>query len=142
MTKRHMSKKKMSTRKIRAKSKLPWLLWGLLILLLCCVLFFMYRSSATSVFVSKVYSNFTSWVSERHKHLVKKVASSKKTILNQTESQPPIHFEFYTTLPNMQVNNSHLVSKKETVAISKGRMEIVSADELEHDLSNAVKKVR
>jgi hypothetical protein len=59
-------------------------------------------------------TNFKSWLSEGQKHLASDITKVKQlTAENQAPTE--IHFEFYSTLPNMQMN----VKESAEVAVKK-----------------------
>lgn len=112
---------------------------GLLILFLCAI------TAIKAIYFANYYSKITTWITERHTHLDKKVNHSKRVVAaNQDDTESQIHFEFYTALPNMNVTQLNSVIKKDTKAstASTRKVEIANADELEDELSTAVKEAR
>lgn len=52
---------------------------------------------------SSYVEQMKNWVAERKNHLHKNLEKVKQVAVRKSEPPPPIHFEFYTALPNMQV---------------------------------------
>lgn len=115
------------------------------------------------VALSECYTKLTTWMTERKQHLNHSIKVVKQ-ITMKDETDQPVHFEFYTALPNMKVevasNSSleetnkapHTAPKKaETTLASvqsevlaktpvsepafKSKLQVISADELEHQMS-------
>lgn len=101
------------------------------------------------------FASIENWVSARTQHLQKKPVSELKVSKAKsvaTAKHPyvqPVHFEFYTALPNMQVmmsdpvlamkkNDDTVVATKKVAAL-KGAV-VVSAEELENELSKHIKQ--
>jgi cell division protein FtsN len=65
------------------------------------------QKSLISPFIPPIVSSYVeqmkSWVAERKNHLNKNLEKVKQVAVRKSEPAPPIHFEFYTALPNMQV---------------------------------------
>lgn len=80
------------------------------------------------------------WVSASRHHLHQDLVKVKQLAAKKKEGPPPIHFEFYTALPNMQVGNALSVSKKPAPAPVIKKPVIVSANELEQELSAHIKQ--
>ncbi len=84
---------------------------------------------------------FQYWVSKSRQHLHRDLAKVKQLAVKTKEGPPPIHFEFYTALPNMQVGNVPSLPKAATpVAKVNTRPVIVSANELEKEFSAHIKQ--
>lgn len=80
------------------------------------------------------------WVSASRHHLHQDLAKMKQLAIKKKEGPPPIHFEFYTALPKMQVGNALPISKPAPVTVVKTKPVIVSANELERELSAHIKQ--
>jgi cell division septation protein DedD len=74
------------------------------------VFLYQYRTqSGVSTAVASCIGRFKTWVAERKNHIQQGMVKIKKIAANK-ENDQDIHFEFYTTLPNMQVNVAELTS--------------------------------
>lgn len=92
--------------------------------------------------ITAYYAKFSTWVADKRTHLVKPTTHPiKRVAANQGDAEPQIHFEFYTTLPNVRVGELNSVVKKE-VKPSAPKVAIADADELESELSVAAKEAR
>ncbi|MFZ2315193.1 MAG: hypothetical protein WAW86_06000 [Gammaproteobacteria bacterium] len=80
------------------------------------------------------------WVNASRHHLHQDIAKVKELAAKQKEGPPPIHFEFYTALPKMQVGSALPVSKPQPAPVAKIKPVIVSANELEQELSAHIKQ--
>lgn len=87
-------------------------------------------------------SGIKSWFAKRHEHLQQGIIKVKqRTHEALAEEAPPIHFEFYKTLPQSQVLLPEIHAENAPSSTSgKKKIEIANADELERDLSSAVAK--
>jgi flagellar basal body-associated protein FliL len=141
---RHLKNKKFA--KHRQNKRLLWITLATGMTLLVAAMLFIYfpaSSSKGTLFFSHYYTQMKTWMSERRGHLNKKVAKIKPVKIRQNESEPQIHFEFYTALPNMQVNGSHALAEKDQhPPLSKTNLGVASADELEKELSHELKRVK
>lgn len=77
--------------------------------------------------MSASFSKFKNWVTERKHHINTHVANVKQLVANNNTEQP-IHFEFYTALPKMQIKPSDTPPKKEVVAKKTENKPVVVAD--------------
>lgn len=119
-------------------------------------LFFQYKKNTLSSFFSSYFGQVENWIAARKNHLQKGLANDenktkKKPVIAQKNPPPrPIHFEFYTALPNMQVDMpTPIVEMKKpevvkTVAEKKKQtsknIAVVSAEELEKELAEHFKQ--
>jgi hypothetical protein len=63
---------------------------------------YQYRKEHSTI-VSTYFASLTNWFAERKNHLHQGMGKTKQ-LSEAKEAQPEqIHFEFYTTLPNMQI---------------------------------------
>jgi flagellar basal body-associated protein FliL len=143
---RHLKNKKFAT-KYRQNKRFLWIVVVVgMTLLLGAILFVYYPRSASNHtgFFSTYYTQIKAWMADRRGHLTKKASQPKHVLAKQHESEPQIHFEFYTALPNMQVNGGSptLAEKIPHAPVSKTNMDVASADELEQELSHALKRVK
>jgi|WetSurMetagenome_2_1015567.scaffolds.fasta_scaffold250267_2 hypothetical protein len=113
------------------------------------------QSSGTSPWLSSTFSHLERWIAERKQHwqqgrMRDDTSKTKRFVTNKSNAPPPIHFEFYTALPNMQVTvpNPVLEAKNTTLApvarpqAQAKKMAVVSAEELEQELSEQIKRRR
>lgn len=120
-----------------------------------CFLLLQYKRNAlNSPFFSAYFARMELWVAARKDHLQKGLANEtvakKKTISPQKNDAPkPLHFEFYTALPNMQVTPSQpaLEAKQAEIKVVADKKiaasqpkAIVSREELEKELSDHFKQ--
>ena len=108
---------------------------------------------------SSSLTRFTTWIAERKNHLHQGIAKVKQLAENKTDTSEPVHFEFYTTLPNMQVTMSNPVASNDNQAVANNNTPrptivstqktsvkmltadaIVNADELEKELAHELKQ--
>lgn len=55
-------------------------------------------------------SRVSGWITERKNHLNKKIVKIKRDVLRDKENEEiPVHFEFYTALPNMNIEHTQKI---------------------------------
>ncbi len=96
-------------------------------------------------YISAYITRFNTWIAER-KHHLNPVAKVKQIAMDKTNAPEPIHFEFYTALPNMQVGMPNSVSHSNVVDNEKtnGKKAVnaapfISAEQLEKDFAREIK---
>ncbi|MBV9575046.1 MAG: SPOR domain-containing protein [Gammaproteobacteria bacterium] len=113
-------------------------------------------------FLAPLYAQMNDWIAKHKTHLqnglAKKVEKVKAKLANRSEGEQPIHFEFYSTLPTMQVSvpsMSDAEPKSKVVAVANKTSDeiitsslpvtapasIVNADELEQEVSDHLKQI-
>lgn len=120
--------------------------------------YFILQHQRTSPWILSYFSRIEAWVAERKQHWQKggardNTVKAKITTANKNNnSPPPIHFEFYTALPDMQVAVSEPVMQAKTVVTSGSvvskksssssikNVTVVSAEELEQEFSKQLKR--
>lgn len=130
---------------------------GVLVICLSVIIFF---SLVSSVYYYKRFlvsplTHLKTWVNAHKDHLNQKFVSSTPRSTPTTPDEEPIHFKFYTTLPNMQVKVSEQIvgggnkplNKPERNLVSDQRLNakknivpIVDVQELERELSDRIKQ--
>lgn len=78
---------------------------GILIMMLSGFVWLFHANKATnhSAFFAS-FSKLSAFIDQHRHHLQKNLTKAKQLVANKEEAEPPpIHFEFYTALPNMQV---------------------------------------
>lgn len=139
--------------------------WGRVMIVFLSVAFFaglsffsfQYKQNTLfNSFLSSYFGQVENWIAARKNHLQKGLAddedkAKKKSVIAQKNQSPrPIHFEFYTALPNMQValpTPIMEVKKPETIkVVAEKKMQVdkkiavVSAEELEKELAEHFKQ--
>lgn len=132
--------------------QLPWraiAVLSILILFSLCALLVSYqyhKNPKNYPAILASITKMTNWVSERKNHLHKNIVKVKQLATSKNPEDVPIHFEFYSALPKMQMIAP--VDKTETVMnpalnrpLKKPLIKSVVADasELEEDLSSQLK---
>ena len=74
--------------------------------------------------MTAMVSQIKTWMITHKNHVEKKLVKSKHPFIKQDDAKPPVHFEFYTALPNMKITEA----------------KISNADELEKDLSTTIEE--
>lgn len=134
----------MDYRRSRRKGKqetsndiLPWVFSALVVAVLGAGLF-IYQQRQTegrwAAFTAYV-GGLKSWVAERRQRIQTEVAEVKAIAEAKDEASPKVHFEFYTSLPNMQMVAASAAPAQPAAAPSTPRPVVVSrADDLEKDV--------
>lgn len=128
-------------RKVNNQSKRPlrFVVGGILLLVVTFTFFFLQHHAIKSPFTS-----IKLWFSERKNHLKTSFVKVKKIAISEKKPALPVHFEFYTALPNMQVTvdspesvtqavNQIHQAKPETIANA-----VTNAGELEQQFEQAL----
>lgn len=130
--------KRKSSKKNSSHSKWRWVLIGSASIICCMVILVadLYREhSLISTFipsnVSLYVEQMKSWIAERRNHLHKNLEKVKQVAVRKGDPSPPIHFEFYTALPNMQVPIPESAKSEESV---------VAAANQSHKITPPIKK--
>jgi hypothetical protein len=116
-------------------------------------LFFAYQHKEQSRYypmLTAYVAQFSSWTKERKQHLQASLVKVKDMALIKKNAEQDIHFEFYTTLPNMQMSVADVVSsdssnlaaaKKSPIAKSVAvNKPAVGVDEIEKELEENFNK--
>jgi hypothetical protein len=85
------------------------LLIGVMVLLLTGIIFFAYqypKGGPGSSVIASYSSRITHFIAAHKNHLHRNLVKVKQLTMNKNESEPQIHFEFYTALPNMHISAS------------------------------------
>lgn len=114
-----------------------------------CLIFQYKEKMFNTPFISSFFSRAQIWIAARKNHLQKGVvrdtaAKTQSFAVSKHQAPAPIHFEFYTALPNMQVTlpapvmevqkkEDRVAAVKKSPAVNK--VVVVSAEELEKELS-------
>src|SRR3990167_2707059 len=108
--------------------------WGLSIGFFAALIFFggilLYRDKTnpfSTLFNTPALSRLVAWIGDHKAHVRQNVVKVKQLVTNKEETEPAIHFEFYTALPDMQVTVPGSVS-----AVSQVK-KIVTASDLEKE---------
>lgn len=132
----------MDYRRSRRKGKvgngndiLPWILSAVVVAVLGAGLF-IYQQRQTEgrwVAFTAYVGGLKSWVAERRQRIQTEVAEVKAIAEAKDETSPKVHFEFYTSLPKMQMA---AVGAPPTVATPAPQRNVVvsRADDLEKDV--------
>ena len=169
--KRNATKKQVKT---NDEGRIRWqwiLLTGIGVVLLCGIGFFVYQGKKQwgPSGISDYFAQIKTWIAERKSRLHQDVTKVKQVVANKSHAEPQIHFEFYNTLPNMQVvvseseltssaKNDHPVSSPEKTTArtlastqmtkkmplekpSSASISIVNADELEQEFAKQIKRI-
>ncbi|TAK75175.1 MAG: hypothetical protein EPO11_05785 [Gammaproteobacteria bacterium] len=142
MTKKQFAAKRTlpAARRAVGQARWRWLLSiGVLAAAFFCAIFLVSYVSkhAPSSRLSTYVSRMTTWIAER-RHRSTNTAKSA-SIANKEEAEQPIHFEFYNTLPAMQVKTTVVATE---AAAAPASASIVNAGELEKELASHIKKKR
>lgn len=153
------SRKKLSVSRT-AKSR-----WRLLVLILILVggvgIFFLSSILHGPAFLASFYSQARVWLVERKANLqhglAKKIEKPKTPLVSKHDAEPPIHFEFYSALPNMQVSVPSMAVENDSPSqpvINKTANDIAksyaatptlasisNADELAQEVSTHIKQI-
>ncbi len=143
--------KKTPRKKMVGQARSRWMVWALFVLLLFLSLPFWVPS-----FDKQALSRVSNWLTERKLHLQDKIKNgnlprSKPELAQKNEMIPAVHFEFYTTLPNMQMQPSAVVPTTPRVPVGLASKAlpratltkspvIANVDELEREISTFIKK--
>jgi|GEM_PF-3083606 hypothetical protein len=92
------------------------------------------------------FSLLANWFSERKNHLQQGMTKVKQLTVNKKAEPEPIHFEFYTTLPNMQVKpsvppveDSKRIAKATPLPTPQVKQPLFDPAEIEEDVSSQLK---
>jgi len=108
-----MTKKRYAARRNSKATRFrKFFLFSVLLVSLCFGLFaYRYQSHITELeSISQAISHLKSWMADRKTGLNKQVAKAKQLAIRKPEPKPSVHFEFYTALPKMQIEPSHIAS--------------------------------
>ena len=93
--------------------------WGVMlsisVLLLSFILYFSFFFPQQRAIFSVYYAHFSTWLAERKYHLHRQIIKTKLLVNNKNEEDAPVHFEFYNTLPAMQVAGPQVIPAKTNV---------------------------
>lgn len=106
-----------------------------------------YRSSLPVTGISGYVEKISTWVKDYRGQLKQKIDKAKSLVKDAEAPPPEMHFEFYSALPNMQMNATDAVSQKNQIQekpankkiISSANPFAVSAEELEKDFSTRMR---
>lgn len=119
----------------RTDTILPWVLSALAVIVLGAGLF-IYQQRQTEgrwpAFTATL-GEMKAWVAERKSRLKSEVAAAKTLAAAPDEAASQVHFEFYTSLPNMQVSATAPVVASST-STTKRPVMVSRADDLEKDV--------
>lgn len=90
--------------------------------------------------VVNYYSELLTWAVKQRKHLASEVKLAEHPAAQEAVEQQ-IHFEFYTALPNMQVQVSQHEQEPSLSSVPPAKqqgIQIANAEDLERELSEAV----
>ncbi len=144
---RNIARKGHSAKKSLASWKMGLLIGFFAIVLgaVATVFYLRTRQPQTNVLVSSYFSRMKTWVSERKTHINQGLVKVKRLAANKNAPPPEIHFEFYTTLPKMQVKLSDLNTTDERSSAPKiqqasilpapAASAVISASDIEKELS-------
>ena len=144
---RNIARKGHSAKKSLASWKMGSLIGFFAIVLgaVATVFYLRTRQPQTNVLVSSYFSRMKTWVSERKTHINQGLVKVKRLAANKNAPPPEIHFEFYTTLPKMQVKLSDLNTTDERSSAPKiqqasilpapAASAVISASDIEKELS-------
>lgn len=118
-------KKDFSKKKSRVKSRMTmrwyWLASFLIVLTGAAFLYVDQRKQNPLVPIKSYVAYLENWMAERKNHINQNLEKVKRVAVND-ENAPPIHFEFYTALPNMQVKVSEPKEDvKEKIVIAENK---------------------
>lgn len=129
-------------------ARLKWrrrIMLALIIVLFSCAYF--YRAHLTLA-LAKPTQTIKNWMKHSTTRLHQNLKQAKQVIQNESPDQP-IHFEFYKTLPSMQMNvktseDTRHTGKPEQPApsVRPSIFKIVTAESLEKEFSEHLKEVK
>jgi len=140
---------KRHAKKYRAAKRTPTRLhWRWVVLLLvfvvCLIFLFSPYSASMTITWHRLADNYLlplkQWLKSHHASAPTRIATVNKS-RETHEAEPEIHFEFYTTLPNMQMPAAMAEKSVEKVSPSK-KIAIADAKELERELVQAKQEAR
>lgn len=119
------------------------LLVMVLTLFICGIALLAYQSKSTVSGISSYYGQAVAWVTEHKQHLHQGLTKVKQLSAPQNDADQQIHFEFYTSLPNMSnmkvaepvTNEKHIAHVAPVAPVP-----IASPEELERELSAELNK--
>lgn len=99
-------KKMFATKKTAKPKRLRWFFFASLLLFVlgAGTTFYQYKKILTSdSVIATNFAKISTWIAAHKTHLHDGLAKVKQIASNKDAEDEPIHFEFYTALPNMQV---------------------------------------
>ena len=116
----------------------------MLLLLGVVFLVYQYRKPPRGFPAISAYTHkLKAWMSERKSHLqqgLKEKTIQKPKLAHKNELREPVHFEFYTALPNMQMAPRELAEKVPVPSHDvKASQTIINAEELEREFAERIK---
>lgn len=131
------------------EKKWPWTLCiVVMVLFICLAGFFSYNKSPTSSLLSSYVAHVKTWIAERKARLHHEVVKAKQVVVNKNDSEPEIHFEFYTALPNMQITVSGPFTNEKSrdsntnlaIKMASKQMAIFDEEQIEREFSAEYKR--
>ena len=129
------SRTKLRKRRIRLKITLLTIFF---IFLSFSAFFFVYHHNQLSTYSSKItryFSSLTTWIFEHKNYLREDVVKVKQFALGKDEMEP-IHFEFYTSLPAMQIALSQSIKQAQPIKQATPAIFSVHPEEMAKEFSN------
>jgi hypothetical protein len=119
-----------------------WLAVFALLISSCGLVLYQYEKTATYLSVSSGLSHLKAVFFAPHTPL--QAQKTKSVLAHKESTEPAVHFEFYTTLPNMQISaketsSSPEKSKPTPAVVTKTNPKIANASELEKELLSQIK---
>ncbi|EKD70448.1 MAG: hypothetical protein ACD_46C00533G0009 [uncultured bacterium] len=125
------------------------------IIFIGAVSFYVYRYYPEKLTMAGEYAKrLSAWAGEYRQHWRQKLVKVKELAQSNDAPPPEIHFEFYSALPNMQMNAADIVQDEKnqtrTKTIKKKKSgkslaentAIVDAEELENDISEQIQPAK
>lgn len=98
-----------------------WIGWiGICLFFICISGFVVYQYKKRPLPANGIITYFPhiqSWVAERKLRLHHDLIKIKEATVDKNQAEMPVHFEFYSTLPAMQVTTKRIAEKKEESSV-------------------------
>lgn len=124
-----MAKKILAVKRTSKLARLRWFfVVSVLVLVAGAVLFLHHanRRPGVPIVINGYIAKIKTWVATRKSRINHGINKVKQLAANKNEAEPEVHFEFYNTLPNMQVTVS---TAKPVELPSKSQLSSASATE-------------
>lgn len=152
--KKDFAKKKFAAKQSNSILQKKWMvLFSFIVILAGGAGFYLYQPKSAVLATNKLSSYYQSanqWVVERKTHLQNNLVKVKQIAVAKKDAKQEIHFEFYTTLQNMQVpvpdtnvqiNDTHSVANIAAKKKPAKSHTIFDADKLQMALNDEFKQI-
>lgn len=89
--------------------------------------------------IASYFVRIKTWIAERKNSLHQGIKQVKQLANNKEDEEQEVHFEFYNTLPNMQVKVTPTVNDSNKKEVASTQKKLIKPEEVEQELSAQIK---